>query len=83
MNNRILVTGAAGFIGYHLANKLLESDYHIDLLDNFSRGVNDTQLADLVNNEKINLINVCEKKKEILLAAIPTQFRQNLTKHLT
>jgi nucleoside-diphosphate-sugar epimerase len=55
---KVLITGGAGFIGYHLANKLLESDYQIDLLDNFSRGVNDTQLAVLTENEKINLINI-------------------------
>ena len=54
---KVLITGGAGFIGYHLADKLLDSDYQIDLLDNFSRGVNDTQLIVLVENEKINLIN--------------------------
>ncbi len=53
----MLITGGAGFIGYHLAEKLLESNYQIDLLDNFSRGVNDTQLSNLAENEKINLIN--------------------------
>jgi UDP-glucose 4-epimerase len=54
---KVLITGGAGFIGSHLANKLLESNYQIDLLDNFSRGVNDTQLSNLAENEKINLIN--------------------------
>ena len=54
---KILITGGAGFIGYHLANKLLENNYQIDLLDNFSRGVNDTHLTDLAENETINLIN--------------------------
>ena len=47
---KVLVTGGAGFIGYHLANKLLENDYQIDLLDNFSRGVNDKYLSDLEEN---------------------------------
>ena len=54
---KVLITGGAGFIGYHLANKLLESDYQIDLIDNFSRGVNDSQLADLSQKNKINLIH--------------------------
>jgi len=54
---KVLITGGAGFIGFHLANKLIESGYHIDLLDNYSRGVNDAQLSDLVENEKISLIN--------------------------
>ena len=53
---KVLITGGAGFIGYHLAIKLLESDYDIDLLDNFSRGVSDPQLHDLVASKKINLI---------------------------
>jgi len=55
---KVLICGGAGFIGYHLANKLLESDYQIDLLDNFSRGVNDAQLISLATNEKINIINI-------------------------
>ena len=53
----MLITGGAGFIGYHLANKLLESNYQIDILDNFSRGVNDTQLSNLAKNKNISLIN--------------------------
>jgi len=53
----VLITGGAGFIGYHLANKLLESNYQIDILDNFSRGVNDTQLSNLAKNKNISLIN--------------------------
>ena len=34
---RILITGGAGFIGYHLAKKLSENNY-VYLLDNFQRG---------------------------------------------
>jgi nucleoside-diphosphate-sugar epimerase len=54
---KVLITGGAGFIGYHLANKLLDSDYQIDLLDNFSRGVNDAQITALAKKERVNLIN--------------------------
>ena len=57
MSKKVLITGGAGFIGNHLANKLLDSECQIDLLDNFSRGVNDSQLAALTKNEKIKLIN--------------------------
>ena len=32
----ILVTGAAGFIGFHLINKLLEADEEIIGIDNFN-----------------------------------------------
>ena len=54
---KVLITGGAGFIGYHLANKLLGSDYQIDLLDNFTRGLNDTFLTELADNHNVNLIN--------------------------
>ncbi len=33
-DNKILVTGAAGFIGYHLSNRLLEMDLQVVGLDN-------------------------------------------------
>ena len=55
---KVLITGGAGFIGYHLSNRLLESYYQIDLLDNFSRGVNDTYLSDLAKNDRLNIINI-------------------------
>ena len=55
---KILITGGAGFIGCHLANKLLEGNYQIDLIDNFSRGVHDRDLAVLSGNKRVNLINI-------------------------
>jgi UDP-glucose 4-epimerase len=54
---KVLITGGAGFIGYHLAAKLLESGYKVDLLDNFSRGVNDFHLENLTRNFRVNCIN--------------------------
>ena len=44
---KALITGGAGFIGYHLAKELLEQGYDLVLADNFSRGVEDTFLKDL------------------------------------
>jgi UDP-glucose 4-epimerase len=35
---RVLVTGAAGFIGSHLCELLIEQDYHVVGVDNFSVG---------------------------------------------
>jgi dTDP-L-rhamnose 4-epimerase len=34
--NRILITGGAGFIGSHLALRLLKSNYHVTVLDSLS-----------------------------------------------
>src|SRR3989344_4555274 len=36
MKNKILVTGAAGFIGSHLVDRLLAKDYQVIGVDNFN-----------------------------------------------
>ena len=41
---KALITGGAGFIGYHMANELLKSNYEINLVDNFDREVEDSCL---------------------------------------
>ena len=53
----VLITGGAGFIGYHLARNLLKYDYEIDLLDNYSRGVKDVYIDDLRKNKRVKFIN--------------------------
>ena len=50
---KVLITGGAGFIGYHLAKKLIQDDYEVEILDNFSRGVNDSALEELSKNVKL------------------------------
>ena len=50
---KALITGGAGFIGYHLAKELLEQGYDLVLADNFSRGVEDTFLKKLEENPKV------------------------------
>lgn len=34
----VLITGGAGFIGSHIADRLLEQDHHVKVLDNLSAG---------------------------------------------
>ena len=53
---KVLVTGACGFIGFHLCKKLLDSEYSVIGIDN----INDyydvklkTKRLDLLNNLKI------------------------------
>ena len=36
-NGLILVTGGAGFIGYHLTKKLLQNNYEVRVFDNLYR----------------------------------------------
>ena len=39
-NKNILVTGAAGFIGFHLCRKLIESGYNVVGYDNMNNYYN-------------------------------------------
>ena len=55
---KALITGGAGFIGYHLAKKLLQQGYRVVLADNFSRGVEDRSLKGLVENEAVKVCSV-------------------------
>jgi UDP-glucose 4-epimerase len=55
---KVLITGGAGFIGYHLASNLLEKGYCVDLVDNFTRGVKDSFLLQLSEKEGANLFDI-------------------------
>ncbi len=59
---KVLITGGSGFIGFHLA-KELSKKFKVDILDNFSRGVLDKDLKNLIKNQKVNLIRFDMKKK--------------------
>ena len=52
---KILITGAAGFIGLALTKKLSNS-FKIDLIDNFSRGKKDREFKKILKNKNIRLI---------------------------
>lgn len=54
---KILITGGAGFIGAHLAKRLVTEDCRVDLVDNFSRGRHDDYLRDLLANPNIRFLN--------------------------
>jgi len=53
---KALVTGGTGFIGAHLANRLVEKGYHLDLIDDFSRGANDDAIASLQRSGRVRLL---------------------------
>jgi dTDP-glucose 4,6-dehydratase len=50
---RILITGAAGFLGSHLCDRLLAEDHEVIGLDNFITG-NPQNIAHLMGNEKFS-----------------------------
>ena len=55
---KTIITGAAGFIGYHLAKKLSKEGKKLILIDNFQRGKLDNsfkKLIDLPTNQFLQL----------------------------
>jgi UDP-glucuronate decarboxylase len=52
---RILVTGAAGFVGSHLSRKLLEMNHEVLGVDNYYTGSR-ANIIDLVENRKFEII---------------------------
>ena len=61
---RALITGGAGFIGYHLANELLAHNYEVVLVDNFERGVKDYSIKELGQNDKVKILSLDLLKEE-------------------
>lgn len=54
---KILITGAAGFIGYHLSKYLLEKDNnYLVLVDNLQRGKMDENFTSLLADKRIKFI---------------------------
>lgn len=53
---KILITGGAGFVGYHLAKRLAAEGHEIVLADNFFRGKRDEDFKALLELPNITLI---------------------------
>lgn len=57
MSKRILITGGAGFVGYHLAQRLSQTpSTEVVLVDNFIRGKDDEDLAGLLAKDNVRLV---------------------------
>lgn len=54
-NQRVLVTGGAGFIGSNLCDDLLKNDNHVVCFDNFSTGLREN-ITSFLQNENFTLI---------------------------
>lgn len=52
---KILITGGAGFIGSHLAKKLLERGHEVVVMDNLFTG-NKSNIYNLLNNPRFTFI---------------------------
>ena len=52
---KILITGGAGFIGYHLSKKFLSEDNKITIVDNLERGKIDNDLKNLLKHPNLDL----------------------------
>ena len=51
----MLITGGAGFIGSHLAERLLSDGHHVTLLDDLSTG-REQNIRHLLSNSRIELV---------------------------
>ena len=54
--SKVLVTGGSGFIGGHLARRLVERGDEVHLVDNFSRGRRDRDLEELLESPGVRLL---------------------------
>jgi nucleoside-diphosphate-sugar epimerase len=54
---RALVTGGAGFIGFHLATALAERGHEVTICDDFSRGHRDEELEALCECPNVRLVD--------------------------
>jgi UDP-glucose 4-epimerase/UDP-glucuronate decarboxylase len=55
---RVVITGAAGFIGYHLARQLADQEKEVILCDNLLRGQADDQFAALIRRPNVTFVNI-------------------------
>src|SRR3989337_4025180 len=75
--SKILVTGGAGFIGYHLCTKLTSLTPHVTSYDNLSSGkienVKDVPKAKFIKGDILNLKQLCSQEKADLIFHLAAQ----------
>jgi nucleoside-diphosphate-sugar epimerase len=74
-NSRILVTGAAGFIGFHLSKFLADDQSNtVWMVDNFARGQNDQELKELLGSPNVHFLEVDLSSAELILPEVDYVF---------
>ena len=68
---RILETGAAGFIGFHLVRALAARGDSVVAVDNFVRGERDAAFVDLIGQPGVKWIEA-DLSREADVARLPT-----------
>ena len=53
----VLVTGGAGFIGYHLSKNLADKGYNVVICDNYQRGKEDKYFKALIKMKNVKIFN--------------------------
>jgi nucleoside-diphosphate-sugar epimerase len=70
MNNKVVVTGVAGFVGSNLAGALLDRGYEVVGIDDLSQGT----LENIPSGVRFHQIDICEEAIQPLFAGADTVF---------
>jgi UDP-glucose 4-epimerase/UDP-glucuronate decarboxylase len=67
---KVLLLGGAGFIGLHLARRLIADGHEVTIVDDFSRGRRDDDLAALRANDRVRIVSA-DLTEPATYAALP------------
>lgn len=83
---KVLVTGGAGFIGSHIVDKLVQENYKVVIVDNFSTGKREninqharTYKCDITNVKQLNDVFKAEKPEVVIHHAAQINVQHSLS----